>query len=174
MYKNSLKHRNIADLQALTPGRLKKITLYWYIIIIWPVMISFSPRVAPLRSFLTEGSEPAYTHWDASWGSNSVLSRATWWNPPVTKYVWVKRLQSQYNVPLTTYHLVIVVVIATTVCMSRCLQAGQQSGLPLGVVPHHSGDAIIIRANVSSSSCDDDLAAAGNIDTTSIAAMKYQ
>ena len=28
MYKNSLKLRNIADLQALTPGRVKKITLY--------------------------------------------------------------------------------------------------------------------------------------------------
>ena len=27
MYKNSLKLRNIADLQALTPGRVKKITL---------------------------------------------------------------------------------------------------------------------------------------------------
>ena len=28
MYKNSLKLRKIADLQALTPGRVKKITLY--------------------------------------------------------------------------------------------------------------------------------------------------
>merc|ERR1739836_186086 len=28
MYKNSLKLCNIADLQALTPGRVKKITLY--------------------------------------------------------------------------------------------------------------------------------------------------
>ena len=84
-------------------------------------------------------------------------------------------MQSLYYVQLSTYHhLVIVVVVAATVAFPLCLQAGQQSGLPLGVVPHHSGDAIIIWANVSSSSCDDDLAAAGNIDTTSIAAVKYQ
>ena len=30
-YKNCSKHLNIADLQALTPGRVKKITLYYEI-----------------------------------------------------------------------------------------------------------------------------------------------
>ena len=136
-------------------------------------MISLLPSVAPLTPSLAEGSGPAYTHWDASWWSSSVLSRAPPLLPPLTKYVWVKQLQSQYNdnAQLTTYHLVIVVVIATTVVPSRCLQAGQQCGLPLGVVPHYSGDAII---RAPEASCDDDLATAGHIDTTSISAMKYQ
>ena len=54
----------------------------------------------------------------------------------------MKQIQSQYNIQFTTYHLVVVEVIATTVLESRLLQAGQQSGLPLGVVPHNSVDAI--------------------------------
>ena len=47
------------------------------------------------------------------------------------------------------YHLVVVVVIATTVVESRLLQAWQQSGLTLGGVPHHSGDANATRADFS-------------------------
>ena len=77
---------------------------------------------------------------------------------------------SQYIVQPTTYHLVVVVVIATTVEVSRLLQAGQQSGLPLGVVPHNSGAARATRARVAS--CNDDVVTVGHLDTTSYAAMK--
>ena len=72
----------------------------------------------------------------------------------------------------TTHQLVVVIVIATTVVSPWCLQAGQQRGLPLGVVPHHSGDAIVTRARVAS--CDDDVVTVGHFDTTSMAAMKYK
>ena len=81
-------------------------------------------------------------------------------------------LYSQYNVQLTAHHLDVVVVIATTVSVSRCLQAGQQRGLPLGVVAHNSGEARATRARVSS--CDDDVVTVGHLDTTSMAAMKYK
>ena len=52
------------------------------------------------------------------------------------------------------------------------LQAGQQSGLPLGVVPHNSGAARATRARVAS--CNDDVVTVGHLDTTSMAAMKYK
>ena len=79
---------------------------------------------------------------------------------------------TMYNVQLTTYHFVVVVVIATTRVVSRILQAGQQSGLPLGVVPHNSGGAHVIRA--SPASCDDYVVTVGHLDTTSLPGMSYQ
>ena len=63
------------------------------------------------------------------------------------------------NAQLTTHQLIVLVVIATTVTMSRCLQAGQQRGLPLGVVPHNSGKAIVTRQPAS---CDDNVVTAGH------------
>ena len=70
----------------------------------------------------------------------------------------------------TTHQLVVVIVIATTVLSPWCLQAWQQRGLPLGVVPHHSGDAT--RASVASG--DDVVVTVGYLDTTSPTAMIYQ
>ena len=64
----------------------------------------------------------------------------------------------------TTYQLVVVIVIATTVFISRCLQAGQQRGLPLGVVPHHSAEAIRV-AFPFNASCDDNVVTVGHLDT---------
>ena len=88
-------------------------------------MISLSPNVAPFKWNLAEGRGPADTHWAASLWSSSVLARAATLYPPVTKYVWVNELQSQYIiVQLSTYQLVVVVVIATTVESPRCLQVG--------------------------------------------------
>ena len=84
----------------------------------------------------------------------------------------MKQIQSQYNIQFTTYHLVVVEVIATTVLESRLLQAGQQSGLPLGAVAHNSGAARATRARVAS--CDDVVVTVGYLNTTSISAMKYQ
>ena len=49
----------------------------------------------------------------------------------------------------------------------RLLQAGQQRGLPLGVVPHNSGGEGL-------ASCDDYIVTVGHLDTTSMAAMKYK
>ena len=85
----------------------------------------------------------------------------------------MKQIQSKYNGLLTIYHLVIGVVIATTVPESLLLQAWQKSGLPLGVVPHYSGSDMCTRASYYAS-CDDDLATAGHLNTTSKSAMKYQ
>ena len=84
------------------------------------------------------------------------------------------------NVQLTTYHLVVVVVIATTVVDSWLLQAGQQSGLPLGVVPHNSGNATKASTNASTcelaipASCDNDDVTVGHLDTTNNPGMIYQ
>ena len=89
-------------------------------------------------------------------------------------------IQSQYNIQFTTYHLVVVVVIATTVVDSWLLQAGQQSGISLGVVLHNSGNATKASTNASTcelaipASCDNDDVTVGHLDTTNNPGMIYQ
>ena len=75
---------------------------------------------------------------------------------------------------LTTHQLVVVVVEATTVTMSRSLQAGQQRGLPLGVVPHNSGNATYGSPYAIPASCDNEVVTFGHLDTTSNPGMSYQ
>ena len=144
-------------------------------------MISLLPSVAPLNLSLLEGSSPAYTHCFAGHPlehplplRSSVLSNAplTLLYPPVTKYIWVNKTQLQYILQLTTYHLVVVVVIATTVESPRCLQAGQLSGHSIGVVHNNSGD--VTRARATDASCYDDVVTAGLLDSTSISGLRYQ
>ena len=138
-------------------------------------MISLLPSVAPLNLSLAEGSGLAEdTHWDASLWRSSVLSNAPLLllYPPVTKYVWVNKtnIVSIRIVQPSTYHLVVVVVIATTVESPRCLQAGQLSGHSIGGVHQDSGDV----NTATDASCDDDVVTAGHLDTTSVSGLRYQ
>ena len=82
----------------------------------------------------------------------------------------------QYNAQHTTHQLVVVVVIATTVESPRLLQAGQQSGISLGVVLHNSGNATKPRCpgNAIPATCDNDVVTVGHVDTTSNPGMSYQ
>ena len=132
-------------------------------------MISLSPNVAPFKWYLTEGSDPADTHWAASLWSSSVLARIASLKPPVTKYVWVNEIQSQYNVKPSTYQLVVVVVIATTVESPRLQQVREGIRHSIGEVLQNSADVTI----VTDASCDDNLVTAGHLDTTSISGMRY-
>ena len=75
-----------------------------------------------------------------------------------------------YNLQIN-HQLVIVVVEATPVVVSRLLQAGQQSGLPLGVVSYNLGDTIAIRACIAS--CDYVVVTLWHLDTTSYTGTKF-
>ena len=70
----------------------------------------------------------------------------------------------------TTYQLAVIVVVATGREPPSLLQAGQQSGFPLDVVAHNSGDASI----TTPASCDDNVVTAGHLDTTSLPGTKYR